>query len=76
MPMRISAQDSRHHADSEDDERETDQAFGPMVEALRQAHVQLENGDSQRRNGKGVSQRIRHAETESASPIALHSGDV
>ena len=76
VAVRIFAQDSRDDADAQHDQREADQALGPVVQPLGQAHVHFKNGDAERGNCEGVTQGIGHAQPQSAAPVALYGGDV
>src|SRR5580698_4485634 len=76
VAMCVFAEDSGDNADAEKDEREADEALGPVVEPLRQAHVQLEYGNAERGYSEGVAEGVRHAQAQAAAPVALHGGNV
>ena len=76
VAVRVLAQDSRHHANAQDDEGEADQPLGPVIQALRKAHVQLQDGNAQRGHREGVAEGVGHAQAQSATPVALHGSDV
>ena len=61
MAMGIFAKDSGDDADAEQDESEADETLGPVIEAVGQAHVQLEDGDAEGGYGEGVAEGIGHA---------------
>jgi len=72
----IFAEDARDDAYAEDDEGESDKAFGEVIEPLRQSKMKLKDGDAKRGHGKGVAKGVGHAQAETAAPVALHGGDV
>ena len=74
--MRIFPQNSRHHADSEHNQRKPDQALHPMVKPLRQSHMQLENGDAKHDNCECMTQCVGHPQPQSALPVALYSRNI
>lgn len=76
VAVRILAQNPRHHPDTQHDESEANQPFGPVIQAFRESQIQLQHGDAQRGYRKGAAEGIGHAQSQSAKPVVLHSGDV
>ena len=76
VAVRILPQDSGNHADSQNDESQTNKPFGPMVEALRQPNVQLKNGHTKGNHREGMAKSIGHPKPQSATPVSLHGCNV
>jgi len=76
VAVRIFAQNSSDDTDAENDQCDADQPFSPMVNALGQAEVQLQDCDAERGHSEGVADGIGHPQSESAPPVALHCCDV
>jgi len=72
----VFAEDAGNDADAQNDEREADEALGNVVKVLRQAHVELEDGDAEGDDGESVAQGVGHPEAQATAPVALDGGDV
>jgi len=76
VAVRIFAENSCDDPDAENDQRDADQPFSPMVYTLGQGEVQLQDSDAERCHREGVAQGVGHPKTQATAPIALHGGDV
>ena len=65
-----------HHPDAQHDQREADQPLRPVIQTLRQSHVQLQHRHAQHHHRECVTERVRHPQPQSAAPVLLHGGDI
>lgn len=72
----VFAKDSGNDANAEQDESEAYEPLAPVVKALGQAKVELEDGYAEDGDGEGVAEGVGDAEAQTAAPVALYGGDV
>lgn len=76
MSVGISTEDAGYDADSEHDEGEANEALGPVVESLRQAHMELKHGNPEGRHGERMAESVGCSQSKTAAPCSLNGGNV
>src|SRR5215831_7282403 len=73
MTVGVLAQNAGYNAQPQHNQRQADQAFGPVIQSLRQSHVQLQHCDTKGGDGERVTEGVRHSKAQAALPVPLDS---
>src|SRR5277367_2701961 len=74
--VRISPHQTTHHIDRKNDQRQSDQSFGPRIKTVGQRKLKQNDQAAKQRDHRSMASRIEKPESHRARRLLLNAGNV